>query len=399
MRRSMTWMLGITLITLIATTLAMRFELAEPGISGLFAGRPTASSPNGLFAATAYELTVLFHHVLGLILCLSIAWVTLRTTPNGGNRDAGAMAWVFALFAGLTVAATLLFMTSAELALLSVPGGEGLRQWLTLPEQVTDVIVMLRAMQAPLIVVGTVMGAALMMAKTQAEQRAAWVIVVVALLSLLGLAYMYDAERIPTLGNGGLSVALLGLVALLAFFQSDGDRPGSVYLLIGAILSIAAQITTNAYSGPDGMSGAGTMWDVAHSHMALFSLSLFAGFAVLDVRWHPQLPRPIIWAHGLALGFAGAAAFVPLALLGRQGMPRRYPDYPSAFADLNYAASIGTYTLLTLIALGVFLMWQTRRQRPDPPVQPTKHAPQTAPIPAAHPPSDGVHLRPSNSPQ
>jgi cytochrome c oxidase subunit 1 len=47
--------------------------------------------------------------------------------------------------------------------------------------------------------------------------------------------------------------------------------------------------------------------------------------------------------------------FFPMHFLGLQGMPRRYPDYPEAFAHWNHVASAYGYTLM-LAGMVVFFV-------------------------------------------
>jgi cytochrome c oxidase subunit 1 len=55
------------------------------------------------------------------------------------------------------------------------------------------------------------------------------------------------------------------------------------------------------------------------------------------------------------LMFIGAnVAFFPMHFLGLAGMPRRYADYPDAFAGWNFVASIGSY--ISFAGLLVFLV-------------------------------------------
>jgi cytochrome c oxidase subunit 1 len=112
-----------------------------------------------------------------------------------------------------------------------------------------------------------------------------------------------------------------------------------------------------------------TYYVVAHFHYVMSLGAVFCIFAgvyywigKMSGRQYPE------WAGKLHfwMMFIGAnLTFFPQHFLGRQGMPRRYIDYPEAFAYWNFWSSMGAFLSFTsfLFFIGIMYYTLTRGQK------------------------------------
>lgn len=106
-----------------------------------------------------------------------------------------------------------------------------------------------------------------------------------------------------------------------------------------------------------------TYYVIAHFHYVLSLGAVFAIFAgfyywigKMSGRQYPEtLGKIHFW-----MTFVGVnLTFFPMHFLGLQGMPRRIPDYPDAFAGWNLVASIGAYIAGLSSVLFLYIVWKT----------------------------------------
>ena len=106
-----------------------------------------------------------------------------------------------------------------------------------------------------------------------------------------------------------------------------------------------------------------TYYVVAHFHYVLSLgavFSIFGGFyywiGKMSGRQYPEFWGKV---HFWML-FAGAnLTFFPQHFLGAQGMPRRYPDYPDAFAGWNFLSSMGSYLSAGSMLVFLYVCYRT----------------------------------------
>ncbi len=393
--------LGLAVACFAVITLGMRYELAAPGMSQAFKALENARPADGIAAGVIYALAIKVHHIFGLVIWGLIGVAAAKSAQRNQPGLARWIKWALRVTVGVALVSIVISIApqapNAGLQPTGTPAWpvlDLLAPGLLAPDLLERDLVVVMDLHLVVLFALTTIAAVLMIAGTAEEN---WAARAVCLSVVIGVALFfatYFAGEWAILPLSPLSIGMLGVLAFCAFLQSDGDRPGTAYLMIGALFTLAAIALGDLDLGKNRGGLEHTAWRTMQSHLGLVGFSLFVGFAVLDVRWQPTLPRPVVWVHGLGLVGALVWTFGPLRQLGFEGMPQGYFDYPVSFADDNLAASLGSYCLALLVVIGVFMLRRFCASGSGQAGLPTQAVRPAAPSDLGHPPTSVPRLAP-----
>ena len=357
MTRPLFFLTALAAMLMAMTAILIRWELAYPGVSALFANAD--GTPN----AQLFNRTSGFHSAISYLTAMLLGTTLCAEARRKGSGLAIVPLLLGLLLSVLVIAGLVLTFFPTE---PTVGTGTG---WVLYPPLSTETSNLLHKVLGalgidPFSVVGVshylllpagvmlLLGCYAMVGTLDGNRLA---LLMGLMLAAITTAVIVAEARLGTgrLPLGSFHTMTFPLILLLAIHLIDRATPWVMMLMIGLIatsLGHFAYITTIRPLGfNDGME----------TIVPLYTFPLGIGwFAlpahVLFVR-EPRLPDWAAPAMAAALTVSLSLWLLPLVGLGRMGQPRLYVDYPQAFAPQNLVLSAAVFIFaalyLTLIVI------------------------------------------------
>jgi cytochrome c oxidase subunit 1 len=198
--------------------------------------------------------------------------------------------------------------------------------------------------------------------------------VVGALLAIVGLSYVVWAHHLYTSGMSDklhlpfmIATEIISIPTGVVFLSALGTIwLGRLWLTTPMLfaLGFVANFLIGGITGifladvPTDIHLQDSYFVVAHFHYTIMGGEVFAIMAALYF-WFPKVTgrmynETLGKVHFWGMFIFFNLTFIPLFLVGIQGMNRRIADYPAAFADLNMVASIASFLLAASFLVMVY---------------------------------------------
>ena len=157
---------------------------------------------------------------------------------------------------------------------------------------------------------------------------------------------------------------------IATIWNGDVRLTAPMILLLGSLTTFVVGGITGVFlaSIPVDLVFHGTYYVVAHFHFIIVGIIPLAMFAACYY-WFPLITgrmydRRLAKVHAVITVGGVFVTFVPLFVLGFEGLPRRSAEYPAAFAGMQQVATVGAYVIGVGVAIWVYNMVQSLRVGP-----------------------------------
>lgn len=377
MTRSLFFLFSLVAMIATLSALAIRLELAAPGVSALF--QDDSGAPNG----AGFGVVAMGHALFGYLAVMLLGTTMIAAAREKGARLAGLFMWTGLLICAVTALVILSNVVPlrwfADLSPNTVGGDPGWTLYPPLvdaPQQTVlgylanlirpetsffspDLLVYTDLSRYALLPAGVLLflGAFTMLST---ERGMSWLSLVgavsVVIVATLTTPLLLESEM-PFIAVGWLLPALI-LLACGAIRVLDGGGAWLFVMTLGTLIMTLAYVAVLVH--PRTLMAAGTTADIAVLYVFPLGLAWFALPALILYRFGTSLEDTALWAvcAGLTLGLI--VWLGPIFHAGHIGQPNRYVDYPDAFAVANMTASIGAFIFTALMLSAIVFLRRNR---------------------------------------